>query len=1397
LPETLSRFSEIRRVGPSGNHQVSIMRSGLGLILCVFGLLAGCGGGDKSAPAVPPPPASNPDPVIGANGGTVTEVSGASVVFPAGAIAANTTIRIARDSTGAPALPADLTSAGSVYVITPHGGDFLQPVLVHIPAPNVTLQPNQQIKLAKAEPGGDWVVLEDTEFSGGTLSVNVTSFSYFMPVIVSYLIPIAQAQPLSVADYLDCGPLQACARAHGTINGTFTVTTNGGQVPATCANPQLAIVDGRGLSYGGAGFAPTLIPLSGGSLIRTIEQTQSRFYKFGVGLRCSGAWHSYGNLYEKVISWAQPQVYPGLSIERVQLALDVVEGARADVDVILSGGSSQNPDEFLRLQDGDYSIIDWQRSDDGGTSWRNIARSFENEANSLPYGSGIPWTFWSVRHGFVATATDQGALIRVHACYTPLGATTTNCVTGTATQLNVLQQSTLPTIVTPPRSVLIRSGQTANLSVTAAGLPAPTLRWQSRAANSSGAWTDVITGTGPLTANYTTSALALSDNGTQYRVVASNALGSADSSVATVSVSDLDVAPSIATQPASLNVASGSDAVFAVDARGTEALSYQWFRNGVALSGENSSVLRLTGVSVLNSGSFSVTVSNDAGDADSNAATLNVYPAAPVAVAPTIVTQPAAVTVNAGNTATFAVGVDGSGPFTFAWRKDGVAIPGATSAVLTLNAVATSGAGDYSVVVSNAASPGGVTSATAALTVTANAAANAPTITTQPSTLILTPGGSGILAVGASGSGPLTYQWFHGITPIPGATSAVLTITNVGASDAGSYQVSVTNSLAGISSQRADVILLGAPVITSQPASLRVFENFTATFHLEATGSGMHYQWLRNGAEIANSDADTYTTTPLTAADSGAVYTAIVFNASGAAVSTPAVLTVSVAIPPTVLQEPADSTIVANNVAQLCMAFGGTPPFSVQMNRWDGTQWTQIGSRLTVNDNAPFCTISPPLQLADSGAQFRFYASNADSGPFEAITRTATITVTAPSVVTTTTLVSRATGGATADNVSTFPSLSTDGQTVAFVSEGTNLAPGFSNPGHAYVRNLQTGVTTAIDQTPAGTEPNARVIEMKMAAGGRYVVFTSLASDLVPNDTNGSQDVFLRDLQTGTTQRLNVLADGSELPGYGNGVSDARLDISADGRYVLFASFFDLSNAGAAMSSYSLFLRDTQTNQTRVVLGNSPYGVQYCALSSGGGFVVMQMPGVATSSLAIYDVTTLLTSTLFTMDTSSGSDYLAQGVSISGDGRYVAFAARSTPLFGTAATQVAVIDRNDPTTLITASTGSAGSGIGVGNGTSTYPRLSYDGRYVAFATTAANLSGNVAGLNSVLMVRDLQTQTTSLASRRANGTPVQTAVGVYNSHAISADGSVVAFAGDESVMTGGIPDHQLYAAPRP
>ncbi len=684
------------------------------LLLASAALGAACGGGSTSTP-----PAT---PAIGAAGGTVTEASGASVVVPPGALGADVTIRIARDSTGAPALPAGLPSAGATYVITPHGGDFAEPVEVRIPAPGVTLQPNQELKLAKAELGGEWVVLGDSQLVDGVLSAKVTSFSFFVPVTITYFLPLAQLAPFAVTAQLDCGA-QPCNALLGQATVTYALTTNGGQVPAGCINPVLwllwspydntiSVTEPRRATF----------DTTGGAHVMQLIAPFSYLYKFMSVLVCRNANYGYdfSNGTSGRIGWKRPPGYPNLAVLSSPAQLDVVDGLDAGLEVVLGGGASRpltttnGPDtpSYSAPTGTNRAVVAWQRSDDDGASWASFAESYQNEANPRPVTESVDWRYWSVRHGFTASAADQGVLIRVHACYTPPDVPAVPCVTGPATRLNVLQQSALPRIVDAPRSVLVTAGQVATFTATAGGAPAPMLQWQTRAANDTGAWADVATGTGGTTGSYATAALSLADNGRQYRVVAANALGRAESAAVTVSVSDLDVAPAISTQPSSLSVAEGSDAAFAVAAAGTEVLSYQWRLDGTPIAGATGPVLRLSAVGAGSAGAYTVVVSNAAGAVASDPAILTVSPGGSAPVAPTIVTQPAAVSVHAGDTATFAVGVSGSGPLSFAWRKGGVAIAGATSAAAQRCLAWPPGdAGLYSVVVGNAA--GSVTSADA------------------------------------------------------------------------------------------------------------------------------------------------------------------------------------------------------------------------------------------------------------------------------------------------------------------------------------------------------------------------------------------------------------------------------------------------------------------------------------------------------------------------------------------------------------------------------------------------------------------------------------------------------------------------------------------------------------
>ena len=640
-------------------------------------------------------------------------------------------------------------------------------------------------------------MLGDSALADGVLSVQVGSFSYFAPVVVTYPLPLLTIPPLQVTTSLDCGG-QDCGAAIGTVTATFTTTTNNGQLPAGCTGGHLLMTVRDGGSTVFEGPVPGLwrgtVPPSrlgnfgGWSFTTRLSCDAGQF-----GISTSGG-------VERTLRWRSPPPYPRLGVIRMPVRLDVIDGLDASLDAVLVGGAAQylgGATGFAPATATDRAVIDWERSDDGGRSWRPVARSYQDEADPNPVGDGFAWRYWGLSHGFIASAADHGALLRVHACYTPPDVPAPPCVNGPATQLNVLQHGTPPTITT---------------------------------------------------------------------------------------------------QPASLGVVAGSDAAFAVAARGTEVLSYQWRLDGTPIAGATGPVLRLSAVGAASAGGYSVVVSNAAGSAASDTAILTVSTGAPTPVAPTIVTQPAAVVVHAGDTATFAVGVSGSGPLSFAWRKDGAPIAGATSAALTLVGVASSDAGSYSVTVTNGA--GTVTSADAALVVgNTPPVMTPPTISTQPATLVVVPGAAATLAVAASGSGPLGYQWSLDGVLVAGATGPVLTISSVGAAEAGSYTVTIVNDAGTVTSNPAQLLLVGAPLIIAQPAAASVIEGSTATFTVAATGAALRYQWARNGLMITGATGPSHTTPATALADSGAVYGVLVYNGAGLVLSQPVVLTVTAVAP--------------------------------------------------------------------------------------------------------------------------------------------------------------------------------------------------------------------------------------------------------------------------------------------------------------------------------------------------------------------------------------------------------------------------------------------------------------------------------------------------------------------
>jgi Tol biopolymer transport system component len=162
-------------------------------------------------------------------------------------------------------------------------------------------------------------------------------------------------------------------------------------------------------------------------------------------------------------------------------------------------------------------------------------------------------------------------------------------------------------------------------------------------------------------------------------------------------------------------------------------------------------------------------------------------------------------------------------------------------------------------------------------------------------------------------------------------------------------------------------------------------------------------------------------------------------------------------------------------------------------------------------------------------------------------------------------------------------SLSADGRNVAFLSSASNLVSGDTNGAQdIFVRNLQAATTTRVSVATGGAQANGNSDSPNISPDGRYVAFTSAATNLVPGDTNGTTDIFVRDLQTGTTSRESVDSNGLQA----NGSSSAPA-ISRGGRFVVFVSAATNLVPGDTNAVSDVFLRDRLTGRTSRVSVNT------------------------------------------------------------------------------------------------------------------------------------------------------------------------------------------------------------------
>ncbi len=355
--------------------------------------------------------------------------------------------------------------------------------------------------------------------------------------------------------------------------------------------------------------------------------------------------------------------------------------------------------------------------------------------------------------------------------------TVTNIV-GSATSREAVitvNAATPITIGRAPESVTIAQGQQASFSVSLSNGSSPlTYQWLKNGAPITGA----------TNSSYSIARATTADAGS-FAVTITNAAGPVTSASATLTVTPA-VAPTITTQPVAQTVGFNSSFSLSVQVSGTSPFTYQWLKDGVAITGATSSSYFQSSATPANSGTYSVVVTNGAGNVTSNAAIITVNTAA----VPTISTQPVDRQVAAGLSTSFSVSVSssGTGNLTFQWLKNGGPISGATSSSLSFNQLRDTDAGDYSVVITGAG--GTVRSDTARLIVLPPAP---PTFSSSNSGRSAALGDSASFSVSMNGSGPFTYQWMREGVPITGATSSSYSIARVTEADYASYYVVVAN----------------------------------------------------------------------------------------------------------------------------------------------------------------------------------------------------------------------------------------------------------------------------------------------------------------------------------------------------------------------------------------------------------------------------------------------------------------------------------------------------------------------------------------------------------------------------------------------------------------------------
>ncbi|OCQ99171.1 hypothetical protein BCD67_08345 [Oscillatoriales cyanobacterium USR001] len=220
----------------------------------------------------------------------------------------------------------------------------------------------------------------------------------------------------------------------------------------------------------------------------------------------------------------------------------------------------------------------------------------------------------------------------------------------------------------------------------------------------------------------------------------------------------------------------------------------------------------------------------------------------------------------------------------------------------------------------------------------------------------------------------------------------------------------------------------------------------------------------------------------------------------------------------------------------------------------------------------------------------------------------------------TTKIVSLAADNNQGNNASFSPAISANGQYAAFLSKANNLVPGDNNNEQdIFFRDILNSVTSLVSVATGNTTPgNAAARAFSMSSDGRYIVFGSESSNLVPGDNNGQQDIFLRDTSNSTTRLISISTGGT----LGNNASE-NPSISNDGRYIVFKSAANNLVAGDNNNQADIFLRDTLSSTTTLLpLGssNATGAPLSFSISGDGKYVVFTNSSIDNDDIFLYEI---------------------------------------------------------------------------------------------------------------------------------------------------------------------------------